>query len=531
MGNISQRCKEHCVKDFVIRLPMESCLELNFSTNAPVAELVSGAVMNKEGQEQLKVPKDKKCHLLLRKAHDGHGHQSSSHQLDLYLCTHPLDKGPHPAPSPTECTPYLRLPTQPQVPCQSRKEPSLPLPVPPTPRGPSWTQLRHLLELLKRTAVNGESNSALIIGPRGSGKTLLLRHVLKKVMEVKQVRDNILQVHLNGLLQTNDKIALKEITRQLNLENVVGDKVFGSFAENLAFLLEALKRGDRAHSCPVLFILDEFDLFVHHKNQTLLYNLFDISQSAQTPIAVVGLTCRLDILELMEKRVKSRFSHRQIYLMNSFDFKIYLNICKEQLSLPPEFPEKSFTEKWNKNIQSLLEDQTVQQVLQNQFHHSKDLRSLYMLLMLALSNVTVSHPYINASDLLGASSLYRMDSKANIMHGLSVLEFCLVIAMKHLNDTYEGEPFNFQMVYNEYQKFVQRKAHTVYSFEKPVVIKAFEHLQHLELIKPVEGPSTCAQREYLLMKLLLDNSQIMNALQIYPNCPTDVKQWATSSLN
>ena len=57
---------------------------------------------------------------------------------------------------------------------------------------------------------------------------------------------------------------------------------------NFIFIL-----GDRAHSCPVLFILDEFDLFVYHKNQTLLYNLFDIAQSAQTPIAVVGLTCRL----------------------------------------------------------------------------------------------------------------------------------------------------------------------------------------------------------------------------------------------
>jgi len=32
-------------------------------------------------------------------------------------------------------------------------------------------QHRHLLELLKRTTVHGESNSALIIGPRGSGKT------------------------------------------------------------------------------------------------------------------------------------------------------------------------------------------------------------------------------------------------------------------------------------------------------------------------------------------------------------------------
>ena len=32
---------------------------------------------------------------------------------------------------------------------------------------------RHLIELLKRTAINGESNSVLIVGPRGSGKTMV----------------------------------------------------------------------------------------------------------------------------------------------------------------------------------------------------------------------------------------------------------------------------------------------------------------------------------------------------------------------
>lgn len=32
---------------------------------------------------------------------------------------------------------------------------------------------RHLLELLKRTAVHGESNSVLIVGPRGAGKTMV----------------------------------------------------------------------------------------------------------------------------------------------------------------------------------------------------------------------------------------------------------------------------------------------------------------------------------------------------------------------
>ncbi|NXQ73820.1 ORC4 protein, partial [Quiscalus mexicanus] len=405
-------------------------------------------------------------------------------------------------------------------------------------------QYRHLLELLKRTTVHGESNSALVIGPRGSGKSALLNHVLKDLREMEQVRENLLEVHLNGncqflmknpflsgLLQTNDKVALKEITRQLQLENVVGDKVFGSFAENLAFLLEALRKGDRSSSCPILFVLDEFDLFVHHKNQTLLYNLFDISQSAQTPVTVIGLTCRQDILELLEKRVKSRFSHRQIYLMNSFDFKQYIKIFKKQLSLPAEFPDESFAQKWNNNVQHLSEDKTVQDVLQNLFHHTKDLRSLHLLLMLASSAVTVHHPLLTAADLQEASRQHSTDSKANIVHGLSVLEICLIIAMKHLNEVYDGEPFNFQMVYNEFQKFIQRKAHSMYNFEKPVVMKAFEHLLQLELVQPLERPSARAQREFLLMKLLLDSSQIMDALQVYPNCPTDVKQWAASSLS
>ncbi|XP_074071234.1 origin recognition complex subunit 4 isoform X5 [Macrotis lagotis] len=360
---------------------------------------------------------------------------------------------------------------------------------------------------------------------------MIINQALEELMQIKDVKENVLQVHLNGLLQTNDKIALKEITKQLCLENVVGDKIFGTFAENLSFLLEALKKGDRTSSCPVIFILDEFDLFAHHKNQTLLYNLFDISQSAQTPVAVIGLTCRLDILELLEKRVKSRFSHRQIHLMNSFSFSQYLKIFKEQLTLPEEFPDKHFTEKWNETVQCLSEDKNVKEILLKHYHASKDLRSLHMLLMLALSHITSSRPFIIPTDLVEANHLCNMDSKANIVHGLSVLEICLLIAMKHLNDIYQDEPFNFQMVYNEFQKFIQRKAHSVYNFEKPVVMKAFEHLQQLELVKAMERTSVNTQREYQLVKLLLDNNQIMDALQKYPNCPTDVRQWAASSLS
>ena len=56
--------------------------------------------------------------------------------------------------------------------------------------------------------------------------------------------------------------------------------------------LVSLVSGSRSNQS-IVFILDEFDLFAHHKNQTLLYNLFDATQSATNPIAVIGLSCRL----------------------------------------------------------------------------------------------------------------------------------------------------------------------------------------------------------------------------------------------
>jgi len=68
------------------------------------------------------------------------------------------------------------------------------------------------------------------------------------------------------------------------------------------------------------------------------------------------------------------------------------------------------------------------------------------------------------------------------------------------------------------------------------VLKAFEHLCALELVRPTTGSGMTgshSQRlpaEYRMMTLHVDPSEIMDALQKYPSCPTDVKQWAASSM-
>nr|XP_034338090.1 origin recognition complex subunit 4 [Crassostrea gigas] len=387
---------------------------------------------------------------------------------------------------------------------------------------------RQLLDLLRRTATSGESNSVLVIGSRGSGKSKLIKHVIAELLLDDHIRENLLQVHLNGLLQTDDRIALTEITRQLKLENTLGDKVFGSFSETLQFLLEALKSGDQS-SKPILFLLDEFDLFAHHKNQTLLYNLFDVAQSAQAPICVVGITCRLDVIELLEKRVKSRFSHRQIHLFNSQTFEDFIVIFKKLLCLDVNFPDQKFAESWNLQVEQLAKDPTITDILRQQFEFTKDVRALQQLLMYPVCQLSEMSPSLSVSDFVESRKLITMDSKSAMLHGVSILELCLIIAMKHLTEIYEGEPFNFEMVYSEYSKFAQRKS-SMQVFEKAVVLKAFEHLIHLELVRTVDGAGSRVQKEYRLMQMLIHPTQILDALQKYPQCPTDVRQWAASSL-
>ena len=133
-------------------------------------------------------------------------------------------------------------------------------------------QFEELYELVDQTVSTGGSNSVLVLGPRGVGKKVLVNQVLNLVTnESKVFRTDGLTVRLNGLVETDDKLALKEITRQLNLENVVGDRVFGGFAQHLEFLLASLRSDVTGrNSKPIVFVLEEFGLFCSHRKIKLM---------------------------------------------------------------------------------------------------------------------------------------------------------------------------------------------------------------------------------------------------------------------
>lgn len=356
-------------------------------------------------------------------------------------------------------------------------------------------------------------------------------------------------------------MALKAIAHQMKLENAVDGKVFGSFSENLAFLLACLKSGDRHKSKSCIFILEEFDLFCGHHNQTLLYNLFDVAQSAQAPICVMGITCRLDVIELLEKRVKSRFSHRQIFLYNtSQEWEEKMELMRTLLSLPSKTTtrdskinmsyldncemhhlkntfdddsemvkelSKSWITNWNKNIDSMLTKDKVAAAIEN-FYNFDNLESTWKLICQEIvAKITEEVPMPTEGMITSVFNKHESDDKVGLLCDLSVMEICLIISMKHHCEIYDRDPFNFEMIFKRLQKFSNTTSTMQSTCSRTAMLKAFEYLRDVEIVASLNSK---AQKEFQMYRLLLSYGQIKEALTRYQGMPTEIVQWAKSSL-
>ncbi len=95
-------------------------------------------------------------------------------------------------------------------------------------------------------------------------------------------------------------------------------------------------------------------------------------------MAVIGLTCRMDAISLFEKRVRSRFSHRQIYLLAKPDLARYMETFSSLLKMQVTRGLKTiYVRSWNKSVDDLVQDPLVQGTLKKLFNLNPKLRLLH----------------------------------------------------------------------------------------------------------------------------------------------------------
>jgi origin recognition complex subunit 4 len=332
-------------------------------------------------------------------------------------------------------------------------------------------------QLIEQTVTAGEGNSMLVIGARGSGKTALVNKVLSEISKDNGGEYHV--VRLNGFIHTDDKIALREIWRQMGREMDIEEDGSGpgkNYADTLTTLLALLSHpseqtGELTDQVAkaVIFVMDEFDLFAQHPRQTLLYNLFDIAQSRKAPIAVLGLTTRIDVTNSLEKRVKSRFSHRYVHLSLAKSFTSFQEICKACLTVQTEhmsIEERGILEgsaegtpgkkgkketkqdiltEWNGNISKLFASPSfLTQHLAPAFYRTKSVPAVLNTFLLPTAALGPDTPF-EPLNFLSAP-----DSKLSLVPHLSTLALSLLISTARLDIIHDSDTCNFNMAYDEY---------------------------------------------------------------------------------
>ncbi|XP_065568176.1 origin recognition complex subunit 4-like isoform X2 [Artemia franciscana] len=376
---------------------------------------------------------------------------------------------------------------------------------------PCWKPLH---DLVKKTVECLESNSILMVGPAGCGKTTIIDSVIAETCP----SDKVSVVRLSGSIHSESRLALRSFARQLGFcADIIESQ---SHAEILSTLLTSMRTGgkNREEAQSIILVLDEMDRFCHPKQQHLLYNMLDIAQSLHTPLCVLGVSRRLDVVELLEKRIKSRFSHRQLLVTPMKSVNEVVEAAERMLlSSSSHFIQDDDVKQ---RVSTTLNTEAVKKSFLSFLNLYGDYTSFQNLLIPIAVQLSTDKS-VEDVDFVGLITKRLVaDSKSLILRGLSNLELHLLQVIFLLKKRLDDEPFNFALVYKEYANQSNKRG-GIKGSERTVVKKAFERLQALEIITPVEAAGNFLP-DYLLYRAQLSQEHLSYIQTLLPNQTFDI---------
>ncbi|KAJ7781211.1 origin recognition complex subunit 4 C-terminus-domain-containing protein [Mycena metata] len=405
---------------------------------------------------------------------------------------------------------------------------------------------KQLSDLLKGTVVRGEGNSCLLLGPRGSGKTRILNQCISELPEPPIV------LRLSGWSQQSDRLAMREIAYQLSQQT---GRSFLTAAEDdeavneadddepnplldttnpvttslppsthLPALISTLPTLSR----PTVVVLDAFDLFAQHPRQSLLYCLLDTAQSCRAGatskgVAVIGLTTHVDTINLLEKRVKSRFSGRMLRTASPSQSQDWVELTRgilcPRIANHAEVDETGdWQRQWEAGVHSFLEDPATIVVLKETFSVTKDVRVLARLLTSVVTQLSPSAPFPTSTHLVSAAAAQRSRPRFSMLHALPYPSLCLLVACVHAETA--GHPiFTFEMLREKVRDQIRLSA------SAPVEVNggsigmpqcpraAFETLVDTKIFAPTAASSTSLGKEFVKFRAEVSGEDVKRAVQ------------------
>ncbi|KAJ3815500.1 origin recognition complex subunit 4 C-terminus-domain-containing protein [Lentinula lateritia] len=397
--------------------------------------------------------------------------------------------------------------------------------------------MEKLNDLLDGTAIRGEGNSCLLLGPRGSGKTQTIELCISNLKETPIV------IRLSGLVQTNDRLAMRELSRQLSSQvspALLPEEIRGAandesledddnpFLDTPTEAVELTVPTAHMHSLiaciptlgrPTIVILDAFDLFTDHPRQSFLYSLLDTVQSCRAGgrnkgLAVVGVTSRMDTLMALEKRVKSRFSGRMIRTSASIKSSQAKNITRAMLtpSMEDYRVDEEFNDMWNASVDDFLADPRTTRILEEACSITGDIRSLARLFVSPVLNLKPVSPWLTASQLELSAETQRIRPEFTYLHTLNYPSLCLLLAFYQADS--DGYPaLTFEMLYEYVRNAIRVSAVAPVQLRGNSIGMAFEHLISAQIFVSLSGPSVNAGKNFLKYRCSVDREDVKKSVE------------------
>ncbi|KAL5530220.1 ORC4 [Sanghuangporus sanghuang] len=415
--------------------------------------------------------------------------------------------------------------------------------------------LEQLTDLLGGSIERGEGNSCLLIGPSGSGKSKIFETASRRYKEDY----NPIVVRLNGYVQHTDRLAIREIARQI--VDQTGSKTFQSIdmddddnpfddgdptafvgslppPSHLPSLIAALPTLPR----PVVVLLDAFNIFTEQPRQALLYCLLDTVQSCRSGssshrgLAVVGLTTRIDVVNFLEKRVKSRFSHRTFRTASPNKFEDSMALLRRCLYADAISPYASATSEWRSiwehSVDAFLQDQSVKETFKDMFGVSRDIRRLLRMMTSMILRLEPSSPYLTIQNLWKCLEWRSGKAQGSSLFNLNYPSLSLCIAAQHAR-TAGHDSFTFEMLYDLFATQVRTSSAApvmlgggsigMVNISRRTLMGAFEELIQMKIFVQTAPSASSVGRQFIKYRCAVEWGGVKAAVDCIGQ--TSLKKW------
>ena len=163
-------------------------------------------------------------------------------------------------------------------------------------------------EIIENTKLNGTSDIILSYGNNNYVLKVFLDEILQQKAKCNDI--SYTTITFNGYIHTTEDYVLKTLCNKLNIYSRSG---FDSYQKELQAHFEktTLDKDGRQHLIVIYY--ENFEHLMKKKKQILLYTLLELI-SHSSNIILIGFTNNYNLIDLMEKRIRSRFSQKTVFI-------------------------------------------------------------------------------------------------------------------------------------------------------------------------------------------------------------------------